>query len=226
MPIPTRKQWLALKKKYGVPDGAVKGVDVGEALDKYWAKAKTHPSPQLDEALAASLKAYIAKIDKAKVKQFGPFKYEFDHNFLQPVVESASLIDRQTRLYLRQVFTGIQALNNHTEGGTTYLEHPKIVYQHFLQIQSKVAAFHFDEKKSLPKEVAPAFTALMARFSELTRRLSDEEGHRLASIAWAPKMRSAPATLTDQRDLAAVKAVIDAADDFARALKMHGIDLK
>jgi hypothetical protein len=39
-------------------------------------------------------------------------------------------------------------------------------------------------------------------------------------------MRSAPATLTDQRDLAAVKAVIDAADDFARALKMHGIDLK
>ncbi len=36
MPIPKHSEWVALKKKYGVADGAAKGINLGKDIDAYW----------------------------------------------------------------------------------------------------------------------------------------------------------------------------------------------
>ena len=33
MPIPTHAEWKALKKKHGIPSGAVSGINLGKVLD-------------------------------------------------------------------------------------------------------------------------------------------------------------------------------------------------
>ena len=47
--IPTRIEWRKFKTEYGVKDGASKGVELGDAIDKFWSSVRalegTAPEP-------------------------------------------------------------------------------------------------------------------------------------------------------------------------------------
>jgi hypothetical protein len=79
MGMPTRKQWQELKKTYGVPAGAVSGVDVGKALDAYWNSGAKNAVQQGASAatLEVILAKYISKLDKKKVKNYTAFQKIF-----------------------------------------------------------------------------------------------------------------------------------------------------
>ena len=70
--VPKHKDWLALKKKYSVPAGAVSSVNVGKALDVYWQAPGSTPADQLAilEPLGVKLKAYIEKLDKKQREHY------------------------------------------------------------------------------------------------------------------------------------------------------------
>jgi len=83
MAIPTHKEWIAVKKKFGVADKAGKN-SVGKALDAYWkSNAKTPKEYQVAlTKLEAELNKYITTIDKKKVKQYDAFQREFLNKYL------------------------------------------------------------------------------------------------------------------------------------------------
>src|SRR5688572_817603 len=85
--IPKHSEWKAVKKKYGVADGATKGVSVGKELDRYWAGGGTTPAEQakLLTPLYAKLNDYITKIDKKKVKKYADFEKDYLKNYLGAV---------------------------------------------------------------------------------------------------------------------------------------------
>lgn len=79
--IPTRKQWVEVKKKFGVPDGGVSGINVGAELEKYW-KSIGGSSGMKGQAAALALlepklAGYIQKLDKKKVKKYPEFQKKF-----------------------------------------------------------------------------------------------------------------------------------------------------
>lgn len=82
--IPKHTEWKAVKKKYGVSDGATKGISVGKELDRYWAGAGTTLAEQANllKPLYAKLDAYIKQIDKKKVKKYAEFEKDFLKNYL------------------------------------------------------------------------------------------------------------------------------------------------
>lgn len=80
--IPTRKDWQAMKKKYGVADGAVRGINVGEELDKYNAATNLKERQVAVARLEQKLAAYIGKVDKKSVKQFPAFQKDFLDNYV------------------------------------------------------------------------------------------------------------------------------------------------
>jgi hypothetical protein len=85
--LPKHAEWKKLKKDYGVADGAVKSVNVGKELDKYYAGTGTTLADQkkLLEPLGAKLNEYITKLDKKKVKKYDPFQKIFLDKYLAPV---------------------------------------------------------------------------------------------------------------------------------------------
>lgn len=85
--VPKHSEWKAVKKKYGVSDGATKGISVGKELDKYWAGGGTTPAEQtkLLTPLYSQLNNYITKIDKKKVKKYAEFEKDFLKNYLGAV---------------------------------------------------------------------------------------------------------------------------------------------
>ena len=82
--IPTHTKWKEFKKKWGVPDGAVSGINVGKALDAFHSKEKAGTSrTTLQGNLAACqelekvLSNFISKLDKKKIKEYEKFKKAF-----------------------------------------------------------------------------------------------------------------------------------------------------
>ena len=104
MAIPSRKQWQAEKKKYGIPDGAVKGVDLGKELDKVAKAASGGVKGQA--AYVAALKSYLPIASKyittlgkdaktkAKIAKWAEFQKNFLDEFVQPahqMIENVAL---------------------------------------------------------------------------------------------------------------------------------------
>lgn len=109
--IPTREEWRKFKDEYGVKDGASKGIELGDALDKFWstvrALQKTAPEPAKSVAwyehfelvwysgltqLEKTLAAYLAIVDFNKVAPKPPrtaaeFKRKFHDEFVGAVKE-------------------------------------------------------------------------------------------------------------------------------------------
>ncbi len=120
--VPKHKDWLALKKKYSVPAGAVSSVNVGKALDVYWQAPGSTPADQLAilEPLGVKLKAYIEKLDKKKIKQYAAFQKEFLDDYLGEVhkqINDSKRYKATAALYkteLAKFFTAVQALNKAT----------------------------------------------------------------------------------------------------------------
>ena len=84
--LPTRDEWKTFKTKYGVDDGAAKGVDLGPELDKYWkiARAPATKVPQLIAArthLEEVFVKYVQNVDMKKVKD-QKFKQAFLDGYL------------------------------------------------------------------------------------------------------------------------------------------------
>jgi hypothetical protein len=124
MSIPKHSEWKTLKTKYGAATGAVSGIDVGKALDKYWNSGAKTPKEQYAslEALEKTLAAYISKLDKKKVKQYAAFQKVFLDNY---VGEAHKLKEDSKRYYadaetykkeLAKFFTATQQLK---KGSTT-----------------------------------------------------------------------------------------------------------
>jgi hypothetical protein len=98
MSIPKHSEWKTLKTKYGVATGAVRGVDVGKALDRYWnSNAKTAKEQHASlAALEKTLATYISKLDKKKVKQYPAFQKIFLNQY---VGEAHKLAEDAKRYY-------------------------------------------------------------------------------------------------------------------------------
>lgn len=86
--MPMHKDWKEFKKKYKVPDGVVKNVHLGKAIDAYWANAKQSMKPKDIRANIAECEKlekifvdYISKFPKDKVKDYNAFSKAFLDNF-------------------------------------------------------------------------------------------------------------------------------------------------
>jgi hypothetical protein len=85
--MPKHSEWKKFKETYGVPAGAVSGVNVGKELDKYWdgmEQGKFMKNAALAEALEKKLAEYLKKLDKKKVtkKTYDGFKTEFTKDYV------------------------------------------------------------------------------------------------------------------------------------------------
>ena len=104
--IPTREEWRKFKAEYGVKDGASKGVELGDAIDKFWstvrALQKTAPEPAKSVAwfehfelvwysglmqLEKTFAAYLVNVDVNKIapkppKTAAEFKRKFQDEFV------------------------------------------------------------------------------------------------------------------------------------------------
>ena len=119
--IPTRKQWQEVKKKFGVADGAVKGLNVGEELDKYWKAIGTSSGMKGQVvalgALEPKLAAYIGKLDKSKVKKFAEFQKKFLDEFVGQahyMAQELKRLDGSAQAYKKQLtlfFGSVQHLD-------------------------------------------------------------------------------------------------------------------
>lgn len=100
--MPERRDWVALKRKHHVEDGAVKGINVGKAIDDYWHGLKqgvryAQANSEVCEKLEKILANYIGKLDKKKV---GVDFNGFQKTFLDDYVNIA----RRTKVdYSRQI---------------------------------------------------------------------------------------------------------------------------
>lgn len=119
---PTTAMWKKLKEKYGVPDKAVKGVDVAKALDQYWTDMSGKRPPQMvpiAEECEQVLAKYISKFDKKKVRipEYDKFEKEFLDDFVGAMHEMADDFRRYTAdigLYaaeLRKFFNSVTKLD-------------------------------------------------------------------------------------------------------------------
>ena len=104
--IPTREEWRQFKAEYGVKDGASKGINLGDAIDKFWstvrALEKTAPEPAKSVAwfehfelvwysglmqLEKTFAAYLVNVDVNKIapkppKTAAEFKRKFQDEFV------------------------------------------------------------------------------------------------------------------------------------------------
>jgi inhibitor of KinA sporulation pathway (predicted exonuclease) len=115
--IPGRGWWVKKKKEYNVPDGAVRGINIGELLEKY-SNGKTIPERAASAAkLEKAAAAYITKIDKKKVKNFAAFEKVFLDEIVHPAhaqVQRSKLAADGKALYqvtLQKWFAAVQALD-------------------------------------------------------------------------------------------------------------------
>jgi chromosome segregation ATPase len=120
--IPTRSQWQALKKRCGVPDGVVKGMSVGKALDA-WALAYRREGIHLEElkALETQLAEWIEKLQqsKSKVKKYDEFEKVFLDSYLGAAHKERNrlgglsrTVHSRLRERLRKLNTGVQVLGS------------------------------------------------------------------------------------------------------------------
>ena len=84
--FPKSKDWKDLKKLYGIPNGAVKGIEVGKALDEFHqaydsvsgltaSKKRVPIAQELENTLAAYLSKLQAK--KSTIKKYDAFEKVF-----------------------------------------------------------------------------------------------------------------------------------------------------
>jgi hypothetical protein len=115
--IPSRKWWVTQKKAYGVPDGAVKGIKIGELLDKYNNGKTMAERKTAAIALGKGAATYITKIDKKQVKQYAAFEKVFLDEIVEPAhaqVKRMELAADGKALYqstLQKWFQAVQKLD-------------------------------------------------------------------------------------------------------------------
>ena len=113
MTMPVRKDWVALKKAHKIPDGAVKGINLGAALDKIKdAKtAATIAAAVTDFEKIAS--TYITKLDKKSVTNYSVFQKAFLDDYVAPAhtrVKAYKLEADQEGLYKSELVKFFQAV--------------------------------------------------------------------------------------------------------------------
>ncbi|HEX7385121.1 MAG TPA: hypothetical protein VF291_12475 [Burkholderiaceae bacterium] len=96
--IPKRADWKKLKTACGVPDGAAKGINLGDQLDKFhkaYDAAKTAPDRiKALQPLALQLADYIKKVDRKSVKEWSKFEKQFLDNYAGAVHEQIEDLKR------------------------------------------------------------------------------------------------------------------------------------
>ena len=133
MAIPSRKQWQAEKKKYGIPDGAVKGVDLGKELDKVAKAASGGVKGQA--AYVAALKSYLPIASKyittigkdaktkAKITKWAEFQKDFLDDYVQPahqMIENVALQADGKKFYKAQLQKWFQQVQKLDPQKSTY----------------------------------------------------------------------------------------------------------
>jgi hypothetical protein len=114
--VPTRNQWNKLKKTHGIPDGAVKGVNLGQELDKVDKAAKGNNSAAYAQCVQQYMtvaNSYITKLDQKKVKNFGAFQKVFLDDYLgepHTMLEGLKLQADGKKLYMTQLQKFFQAV--------------------------------------------------------------------------------------------------------------------
>jgi hypothetical protein len=135
MSIPSRTQWRTAKTKYTVPDGAVKGIDLGKELDKVSKAANGGVKGQA--AYVAALKAYLPIASKyittlgkdakakAKVSKWAEFEKHFLDEYLQPAhqtIENVALAADGKKFYKAQLQKWFQAVQKLDPKKSTYTD--------------------------------------------------------------------------------------------------------
>jgi hypothetical protein len=96
--VPTRANWQALKTQHGVPDGAAKGINLGEVLDRFhkdYNRANTHKDMRKAlEAVEQSLASYLKKIDRHAVRDYAHFEKAFLDHYLAVAHKNAEDMKR------------------------------------------------------------------------------------------------------------------------------------
>jgi hypothetical protein len=118
--MPVRKDWVALKKLHNVPDAAVKGVKMGEVLEKIQ-KARTMPEQIAGvTALEKAAHTFITKLPpatKKSIKDYAKFEKTFLDKYLAPAsnqLKKLELEKDKTALYkseLQKWFGLVQRLD-------------------------------------------------------------------------------------------------------------------
>jgi hypothetical protein len=117
MAVPSRVQWKTLKKKHNVPDGAVKGVNLGDLIDKADKARSREDVLTTHAAFEKAADVYLKKLDKKKLKDAGGFEKTFLNDYLAEAhnqVKSITLAADGEALYkseLTKWFTAVQKLD-------------------------------------------------------------------------------------------------------------------
>jgi hypothetical protein len=125
--FPKRSNWRDLKKKYKIPDGAAKGIEVGKALDAFHkaydsVSGPTAPKKRVPiaEGLEKLLADYISAVSKNKksIKLYDGFEKEFMKDYLGKIHFLAGDLKRynaNSTLYQAEVakyFKGVMVLKS------------------------------------------------------------------------------------------------------------------
>ena len=117
MAVPSRVQWKALKKKHDIPDGAVKGVNLGDLIDKVDKARSREDVLATHSAFEKAADTYLKKLDKKKIKDAAGFQKTFLDDYLAEAhnqVKNIKLAADGEALYkaeLSKWFTAVQKLD-------------------------------------------------------------------------------------------------------------------
>lgn len=104
--IPTHAEWQRFKESFGIPRGAVSGINLGDELER-WSKGMSRDfkrNAELAKTLENKLADYLKRLDAKKVtkRSYNDFKSEFTTKYLlvaNRVVEEMSAMAGQREAY-------------------------------------------------------------------------------------------------------------------------------
>lgn len=127
--IPKRADWKKLKTACGVPDGAAKGVNLGDLIDKFhkaYDAAKTAPERiKALQPLSVQLADYIKKVDKKKVKDWSKFEHAFVNDYSGAVhaqMEDLKRYNADLEVYAKELLKLFAAATKLKTTGATLAE--------------------------------------------------------------------------------------------------------
>jgi hypothetical protein len=104
--IPTHAEWQRFKESFGIPKGAVSGINLGDELER-WSKGMSRDfkrNAELAKTLENKLADYLKRLDAKKVtkRSYNDFKSEFTTKYLlvaNRVVEEMSAMAGEREAY-------------------------------------------------------------------------------------------------------------------------------
>ena len=191
------KDWLALKKKYKIPNGAVKGIQMEKALKTFHAQYDSVSGPTasrkrvvIAEALEKQFAAYISALskDKKEHKLYAGFEKEILNDYLGKInflANDLKRYDADAKLYqaeLAKYFHAVHKLDADKASVT------KEDLEYFNQgPQRGLSALGKSVKKVDPRKIDAALGLINTAIQTAPKEMSQEELTALAGkiLEWS-----------------------------------------